>query len=201
MPETGQNQQSWPPSPQNQGPNPALPASIEEADKLLRKRVIGFTVLIGLLLILCTAGMGAIGLLHLRFWQIAALSVVLIGAIMAIFFTATGRTANMLISWGRNFNELGRWEDTEMILSTFNQFGQRFLDPTGEAHFLLMTAFAKRGKRESADKVRDFLAKHRAGTVWGQKAQEAQASMRGAGGLRRSEENSKKPSKGGRRRF
>ena len=148
-----------------------LPENEAEVTKMLRPRVMKFVLLIVVVLTLMAGGVPFLTLkLHFGPKNPASIAIDFLSGIliMAIFFNGSNRLAASLLEYGRNFVNRGQWADAEDVLGQFNQWGLHFLDPTGEAHFLLATALGKRGKRESAGKARDFVLKYRTDSEWAQ---------------------------------
>src|SRR5579883_2114790 len=57
--------------------------------------------------------------------------------VMSPFFLGTNRFFAARLRFGREFVEKREWHKAVASLEAFNHIGQRFLDPTGEAHYLL----------------------------------------------------------------
>ncbi len=88
---------------------------------------------------------------------------------MVPFYLTMQAVATERVKMGRQFVAEERWTEAYGALETFSQFGQRSFDRTGEANYLLALAMDKTGRKKAAEKVRDFIRKHRAGSEWAKK--------------------------------
>jgi hypothetical protein len=65
------------------------------------------------------------------------------------------------LDFGRKYVAEKKWQEAEAALSSFDSFGQKFFDRTGEAHYLLSFALDGLGKRNAAEKARKFVRENR----------------------------------------
>ena len=103
---------------------------------------------------------------------------------------------------GRDLVQRRQWAAAIAALDPFAGPSQRFLDGTGEAHYLLARAYAGAGDAAKAARAREFLRRHRPGP-WAKKlTTAAPASPRPAiSALKRQEKSGRPANVKGRRRF
>jgi hypothetical protein len=75
---------------------------------------------------------------------------------------------------GRELLQARKWKQAVAALEPFAGVTQRFLDSTGEAHYLLASAYDGLGEREKALKARAFVLNHRPGP-WAEKLKPGEA--------------------------
>jgi hypothetical protein len=93
------------------------------------------------------------------------------------FFIGQNKQSALRLKYGREYIDQGRWKEAAAALGSFAEFGQKSFDRTGEAHYLLAMAQDKLGRKEKAEKSRQFVIKHRSGMEWAAKlASASQAS-------------------------
>ncbi len=101
------------------------------------------------------------------------LDTVSVFVILLPFFVGTNRLFAARLAIGRELAQAGRWREAVAALDPFAGMGQRFLDPTGEAHFWLARAYAGQGETAKAKGAGEFVRRYRPG-VWAQKLEEPQ---------------------------
>lgn len=79
------------------------------------------------------------------------------------FFLGINRLFSARLVLGRTFVQERRWREAAAALDPFAGPTQRFLDTTGEAHYLLGLAYAGMGEKAKAEAIRAFLRRHRPG--------------------------------------
>ena len=72
------------------------------------------------------------------------------------------------LRFGREYVANQNWKAAVAALEPFDSPTQKFLDGTGEAHYLLAVAYAGAGQKARAEKIKTFVQKHRKG-VWADK--------------------------------
>ena len=188
----------------NTNPERSLPENSAAADKVLKPKVMIFSGAIFLLLVGMTILAPYVTFkMRVPNTSVPALIVdfISVAIIMGVFFYGSNRLAKSLTDYGRNFVKHGQWEDAEYVLNSFNNWGQHFLDVSGEAHYLLSIALQKRGKYETARKVREFVVKNRANSEWAEKIQSDVKARAVPTPSTRPEDNPPKLSKPKRRRY
>lgn len=138
----------------------------DEADRALGRIIIRHGLATLALLLIMTVVMAVVnavvpGPLH-RFLNTLGLLVVLVP-----FFVGTNRLFAARLALGREFVQQRRWREAIAALDPFAGAGQRFLDSSGEAHYLLALAYAGAGDRERAAAARAFVQRYRPGR-WAQ---------------------------------
>jgi len=81
------------------------------------------------------------------------------------FYIGTSKLFAERLRIGRELAEKGEHRQAISALDPFAAPTQRFLDRTGEAHFLLAKAYAATGQKDRADRCREFVVNKRRG-VW-----------------------------------
>jgi hypothetical protein len=92
------------------------------------------------------------------------------------FFIGINRMNAVRLQYARRFAEEGNWRGVYSSVESFSQLGQRWMDPTGEAHYLLSVAYERQGERAKAAKERTFVMKHRPNSDWAKKLMAVEAS-------------------------
>ncbi len=150
--------------------SPDSPIINEEADRLLGRIILRYGGLAFLLLLLATVGMAFVNIPQSRLYPIhRLLDTISVLVILLPFFVGINRLFEARLRLGREFVEKQAWREAVAALDPFAGPGQRFLDRTGEAHFLLAQAYDSLGDRARANSTRAFLRRHRAG-VWAERA-------------------------------
>lgn len=83
--------------------------------------------------------------------------------ILIVWYGMTGKLYAKRLEIGRDLVGKREFKQAIVCLEPFTAFGQRMLDRTGEAHYLLSLAYAGAHRKADADKCRDFVLKHRPG--------------------------------------
>lgn len=102
--------------------------------------------------------------------------------VLWLFYLLIFQFSKKLIEFGRRFAETGEWENVANVLSSFNNFGNHFLDRTGEGHYLLSVALKKIGKPELSRIAKDYVLKKRPDSEWAEKLRSSNqpVSVRGS---------------------
>jgi hypothetical protein len=138
----------------------------EQADKQLFgifKKFMGITL--GLLIFL-TAVMALANVPNFIFFHYhKSLDVLAVFIVLIPFYGGIHKLFATRLDIGRDLVEQGQWKQAVAALDPFAATGQRFLDNTGEAHYLLARAYLGVKEKEKAEAARQFVLKHRKG-VW-----------------------------------
>jgi tetratricopeptide (TPR) repeat protein len=204
--------------------NPSAPTKSEsgrpdhlinaEADKVLGKIVIGHFIAFAVLLLATTYFMAYLNIPSSRFYSDRHfLDFLSILVVMTPFFLGTNKFFKTRLQYGRDYVEQKRWKEAVASLEAFNHIGQRFLDPSGEAHYLLSLALAKEGRQKDADKVKDYVLKSHPSSPWSERFRKSEQAKPKAASIAKAsaktavpaaaaaEEKPKKAAKPKRRRF
>ena len=156
-------------------PNSSTPVINDAADRTLGRIILRFGALTFALLIVATIGMAFVNLdvpqNHL-FRYHKPLDLVSILIVLIPFFFGMNRLFAARLKLGREFVSQRRWREAIAALDPFAGRGQRFLDSSGEAHYLLGQAYAGIGQTARADAARAFVREHRSGP-WADKLKAA----------------------------
>lgn len=181
-----------------------------EADKALSQIVIRYFVTFFVLLMAATFVMAFLNEPGTRlFGARHFLDAISILIVMAPFFIGTNKFFATRLRFGREFVKTERWKEAAASLEAFSHMGQRFLDRTGEAHYLLSVALNHQGKLAQAQRARDFVLRSRPASPWAEelrkaelaKARASRPPAKRADGAVKSEENRPRPAKSRRRRL
>jgi hypothetical protein len=138
-----------------------------EADKALSRIVTNHFVAFGVLLVLMTIAMSFLNIEGTPIFRIHRyLDTISILIVMVPFFLGTSKFFAARLQFGRDFIQKKQWKEAVASLEAFSHMGQRFLDRTGEAHYLLSVALDHQGKIAAAQKARDFVLKSRPTSAW-----------------------------------
>ena len=156
------------PVPQNAVINP-------EADRRLGRIALGYGLLVFLLLVVTTIGLSYVNaakqpktlgdLVHSP--TLAALNLLSILIVLVPFYFGIGRLFVARLEIGRERVAARAWLEAVAALEPFAAPVQRFLDGSGEAHFLLAQAYAALGEKGKAESARAFVRRKK--TVWAEK--------------------------------
>jgi len=147
----------------------------EQTDRELSRIVMRHFFSFAALLLLMTFVMAFLNVPHTPFFPYRhLLDFVSILIVMSPFFLGTNRFFAARLRFGREFVEKREWHKAVASLEAFNHIGQRFLDPTGEAHYLLSLALAKEGRTTDAEKVRAYVLKSHPSSKWAEKIRETE---------------------------
>lgn len=143
------------------------PVINEDADRVLGRIIIRAGLATLVLLVIMTLVMTFVnvfvpGPLH-RFLDTVGLLVV-----MLPFFAGMNKLFAARLVMGREFVAQKRWQEAVAALDPFAGATQRFLDKSGEAHYLLSLAYQGQGDSGRAESARAFVRRHRAG-LWAQR--------------------------------
>lgn len=179
-----------------------------EADKALSRIVMAYFFTFAGLLLLMTFVMAYLNIPGTPlFPDRRFLDMISILVVMAPFFFGTNKFFATRLKFGREFVEKKEWREAVASLEAFNHVGQRFLDPTGEAHYLLAVALDHQGKAAEAERAREFVLRARPTSTWAEEVRKAQQNRQRAPRPIRSEasgkpeENRSRPAKVKRRRL
>lgn len=177
----------------------------DEADRLLGRIIIrhgllclALLTLVSLLMVPVNAHFGDFYRAHrlrdvVRVLILDFLSVLLV---LVPFFLGINRLFAARLRLGRDLAGQRRWREAVAALDPFAGPSQRFLDQTGEAHYLLALAYAGAGDAQKAEAARAFVLRHRPGP-WAKKLEEAPPLSRAARQEKRPRPSNGRP----RRRF
>jgi len=116
-----------------------------------------------------------------------------VAVVIVPFFLLTNRVYAGRLRIGRDLEARGEHRQAIAALEPFNYWHQRFLDSTGEAHFLLAKAYDGIGQKDKAKKCRDYVLRSRRGP-WADALAEPPSTP-----VRVSEIKQKSPGQGGSR--
>lgn len=152
----------------------STPVINDEADRTLGRIILRHGALTFALLVLAPFVMWYVNLPGTPLYADRRfLDTVSVFVILLPFFVGTNRLFAARLRIGRDLAQAGRWREAVAALDPFAGPTQRFLDPTGEAHYWLARAYAGQGETAGADKAREFIRRHRPG-IWAQKLEEPQ---------------------------
>jgi len=149
-----------------------------DADAILSRIVSRYFVFFIVLLILLTFVMPVLNVLPAFHLYRARLFLDSLSALILLLplFIGTSHFFAVRLRFGREYVEKKQWKEAVAALEAFNHFGQRFLDRSGEAHYLLSVALGHMGRIDDSRKARDFVTHARRGTEWARKAKEDEES-------------------------
>ncbi|BDI28452.1 hypothetical protein CCAX7_005030 [Capsulimonas corticalis] len=159
--------------PASTSPNAKRPAEApvinEEADRILGRIILRYGGVTFAQLFLMTFAMAPINMKGSPVfkWH-QAIDVLSILLVFIPFLLGISKLFAARLRIGRDLVERGVWRQAIAALDPFEGFTQRFLDGSGEAHYLLSKAYAGAGEKAKAERARQFVLKHRAG-VWADK--------------------------------
>ena len=134
--------------------------------------------------------------------QLIALNLLSILIVLIPFYAGIHRLYAARLEIGRERVQARAWSEAVAALEPFDAPMQRFLDGTGEAHYLLAQAYAALGSKERAEKARAYVRRKKG--VWAEKLSPGKggaskgASVYSAGG---SEARPRPPKSKPKRRF
>ena len=156
------------PVPQNTSINP-------EADRRLRRIALTYGLLVFVLLLLTTVLLSTANaasqpktladLIHSP--KLAALNLLSILVVLVPFYFGIQRLYAARLEIGRERVGARAWGEAVAALEPFAVPMQRFLDGSGEAHFLLAQAYAGLGEKARAESARAFVRRKK--SVWAEK--------------------------------
>jgi hypothetical protein len=149
-------------------PNDA-PIINPEADSILGRLTLQ-TMFVTFLVMILMMGIGIFGsrpgTAIFKYHRLIAIVTTL--PILAVWYGLTGKLYSKRLEIGRDLLQKREFKQAIVCLEPFNAFGQRMLDRTGEAHYLLAQAYAGAGRKSDAEKCRKFVLDHRPGP-WAEK--------------------------------
>jgi len=83
--------------------------------------------------------------------------------VLLAWYGLNGRLYAKRLEIGRDLVGKREFRQAAVCLQPFESFGQRFLDRTGEAHYLLAQAYAGSNQKAKAEKCKTFVLKYRPG--------------------------------------
>jgi hypothetical protein len=95
--------------------------------------------------------------------------------IMLPFFFGINAMNKARMKFARQYAAEENWKAVYGSTETFSQFGQKWMDSSGEAHYLLAIALERLGHRPEATKARLFVTKYRPNGEWAAKLREVEA--------------------------
>ncbi len=98
-----------------------------------------------------------------RFWDTISVMV-----LVTPFFVMIQKMTDARLRIGRSLVQERRWREAVAALDWSSAPTQRFLDRTGEAHYLMSIAYQGLGDKVKAEKMRAFVRKNRSGP-WAEK--------------------------------
>ena len=140
-----------------------------DADRRLGRIALSFGAVVFVLLILTTF---AVPYADIRFHLPLLPKALLNGASMLVvlipFYAGIIRLYAARLEIGRERVGVRAWPEAVAALEPFASPMQRFLDHTGEAHYLLGTSYAALGDKVRAEKARAFV-RRKTGSPWAEK--------------------------------
>jgi hypothetical protein len=135
----------------------------EEADRILGRMSLQTLIPLVLVMLLPPA-MASINIKNsplYRYHQPLDIASILI--VLVVWYAMNARLFAKRLDIGRDLAGKRQWKQAVACLLPFDSFGQRFLDRSGEAHYLLAQPYAGTGDKPKADKCRQFVLKYRPG--------------------------------------
>lgn len=156
------------PSPQKI-PAPRTYVINADADRrLARIAIINFGVLV-VLLTLTTVGMSVVNAsTSLPLWPKRLLNGFSLLIVLVPFYFGIYKQFQARLEIGRERVQARAWAEAVAALTAFDTPFQRFLDASGEAHYLLGQAYAGVGDKVRAEKARAFV-RRKTGSPWAEK--------------------------------
>jgi len=105
-----------------------------------------------------------------------ALDIISTLVIMAPFFIGVNVMNRVRMKYARRYVQEENWKAVYYAVESFTHFGQKWMDSTGEAHYLFAIALERQGQRDPAKKARQFVTKHRPSGEWAAKLRDVEAS-------------------------
>ncbi len=151
-------------------PDLNTPVITEDADRRLGRIIVRHGLLTFGLLVVATVGMAFVNIPGTRLFPARRfLDTLSILIVLIPFFVGMNRLFAARLSLGRDFVARRQWREAVAALDPFAGRGQRFLDTTGEAHYLLAQAYLGSGEPAKAEAARAFVQRYRRGP-WAEKA-------------------------------
>lgn len=175
-----------------------------EADRILRTIAIRYGILVFALLIADTFFLSYANALmrprtlgDLLTPRLAFLNLISILVVLIPFYAGIYRLYAARLAIGRERVQARAWGEAVAALEPFAARTQRFLDGSGEAHFLLAQAYTALGEKSRAEAVRAYL-RGKKKSIWAAKLSPGKAvTGKGAGVYAApGQENKPRPAKG-----
>jgi hypothetical protein len=148
-----------------------------EADRELLRIVVVFGGTFFVLALLLNAGMAWVNLPHTPLYGMRRfLDTISVLVFMTPFFLGINIMNKARLKYARKYVQEENWKAVYYSVEFFTHLGQKWLDSTGEAHYLLAIALDHQGQREAARKARLFITKHRPSGEWAAKLRAVEAS-------------------------
>ncbi len=160
-----------PASPNTKKPTPRTFVINPEADRRLGRIALSFGVVVFALLVLTTFAVPyADTKYHLPVVPKAILNGLSLLVVLVPFYFGIYKLFQARLEIGRERVQARVWTEAVAALEPFSAPTQRFLDASGEAHYLLGQAYAGAGDKVRAEKVRAFV-RRKTGSPWAEKLQ------------------------------
>ena len=158
-----------PSSPQKPAPRSVINA---EADKRLGRIALSFGVVVFALLVVTTFAVPYVDSKypHLPLVPKAILNGLSLVVVLVPFYFGIYKLFQARLEIGRERVSARAWTEAVAALEPFAAPMQRFLDPSGEAHYWLGQAYAGAGDKVRAEKARAFV-RRKVGSPWAEKLQ------------------------------
>lgn len=158
------------PSPQKT-PAPRTHVINPDADRRLARIALSFGAVVFVLLVLTTFAVPyADAKYHLPTVPMAILNGLSLLVVLVPFYFGIYKLFQARLEIGRERVQARAWTEAVAALEPFSAPTQRFLDASGEAHYLLGQAYAGAGDKVRAEKARAFV-RRKAGSPWAEKLQ------------------------------
>ncbi len=163
-----------PSSPQNPTPRSAPRTAIinPDADRRLGRIALTYGAVVFVLLTLTTLAMPYVNARfpHLPLVPKALLNGLSLLVVLVPFYFGIYQLFRARLEIGRERVQARAWPEAVAALEPFSAPMQRFLDYSGEAHFLLGQAYAGTGDKVRAERARIFVRRKK-GSPWAEKLQ------------------------------
>ena len=162
----------------NTRPKDNAPVISEEADRILgriilRYGAVTFAILVAASFLMAFVNIPQSGVYR---WH-KPLDMLSILVVLIPFFLGMNKLFAARLAIGRDLVQRRQWSGAIAALDPFAGPSQRFLDSSGEAHYLLALAYAGAGDTARAARAREFLRRHRRGP-WADKLTSTAAAPR-----------------------
>ncbi len=142
-----------------------------DADRRLARIALSFGAVVFALLVLTTFAVPyANAKYHLPTVPMAILNGLSLLVVLVPFYFGIYKLFQARLEIGRERVQARAWTEAVAALEPFSAPTQRFLDASGEAHYLLGQAYAGAGDKVRAEKVRAFV-RRKTGSPWAEKLQ------------------------------
>lgn len=154
-------------------PNPVPRPSVinPDADRRLTRMALLYGGVSFALLLAVTFGMPILNFTtHLPLWPKRLLNYLSLLVVLVPFFVGVNRMNAARLEIARERVQARAWTEAIAALITFDTPFQRFLDASGEAHYLLGQAYAGVGDKVRAEKARAYVRRKK-DSPWAEKLQ------------------------------